>query len=239
VSGALTGQQVVVVGGASGIGLSLGDLARDAGAIVHVFDLDAEALARVGSRFPGSQHAVVDVRDEAAVSAAFLKLGSIDHVYVAAAFTRPTSILEGPLEPQLDVLKVRLWGSLHVVRAAAPKLRAKGSITFTGGVSSDRPVPGAWATNVGTAATEQLARTLAIELKPLRFNAVAPGWTDTPMWERVLGAQRAHVFAEVSQKQLIGRLGTASEVARAVLFLMTNDAVTGEVLHVDGGGRLT
>lgn len=72
----------------------------------------------------------------------------------------------------------------------------------------------------------------------MRFNAVAPGWTDTPMWDAVLGANKAAVFADVAKKQLTGRLSRADEVADAVLFLMRNEAITGEVLHVDGGGRL-
>ncbi len=234
-SGTLEGQRVVVVGGASGIGLAVSQAAQALGARVDVFDVNRATLAQVKT---AGRREVVDVRDELAVQRAFEAVGAIDHVYVAAAVLKPTSILDGPLEPQLDQLRVRLFGSVHVVRAAAPRLRAGGSLTLTGGVSSDRPVAGAWVTNVGTAATEQLARTLAVELKPLRVNAVAPGWTDTPLWDTVLGAAKAQVFAEVGPKQLIGRLGTAEEVARAVLFLMTNEAVTGEIVHVDGGGRL-
>jgi NAD(P)-dependent dehydrogenase (short-subunit alcohol dehydrogenase family) len=69
-------------------------------------------------------------------------------------------------------------------------------------------------------------------------NAVAPGWTDTPMWDTQLGEAKPDVFAAVGRETLIGRLVTAEEVGRAVLFLMTNSGITGEVIHIDGGHRL-
>jgi NAD(P)-dependent dehydrogenase (short-subunit alcohol dehydrogenase family) len=234
----LEGQHVVVVGGASGIGLAVARDASKAGARVSVLDLAAEALEGLAATLPKAHRAVVDVLDEAEVTRAFAQLGPVDHVYVAAGTTRLGSILEGPLEPQLRPLQVRLFGSVNVVRAAAKHVRPGGSFTFTGGVSSDRPVAGAWVSSVGTMAAEQLARTLALELAPLRFNAVAPGWTDTPMWDAVLGANKAQVFQGVAEKLPTRRLSTAAEVASAVLFLMTNGAITGEVVHVDGGGRL-
>lgn len=168
----------------------------------------------------------------------FEAIPRIDHVYVAAGSTGVTNIFEGPLEAQLALLRLRIWGNANVVRGAASRIRPGGSITFTGGVSTARPVAGAWVTNVATAASEQMARALALDLKPVRFNAVSPGWTDTPMWERVLGENRHEVFEGVAKQLPVGRISTAAEVARAVLFLMQNEAVTGEVVHVDGGGRL-
>lgn len=234
----LAGQRVVVVGGASGIGLAVAQAAAAEGAIVEVHDVDAAAIARLQDVLPG-RHVVVNVLDEAAVKAALEGTEPLAHVYVAAGFTGPTSLLEGALETQWKLIDVRLKGSAHVVRAAAKRLRPGGSFTFTGGVSTDRPAKGSWAINVSTAATEQLARTLAIELAPLRFNAVAPGWTDTPMWDRVLGDGKAQVFGDVAKTLLTKRLSTARELADAVLFLMRNEAVTGEVLHVDGGGRIS
>lgn len=142
------------------------------------------------------------------------------------------------LPPQVDAVAARLRAAAYAVRAAAPLVPPGGSFTFTGGVSSDRPVRGAWVSGVATAAADQMARVLAVELAPLRFNAVSPGWTDTPMLDRVLGDGKADVLAGVAQGLLTRRIATAGEVAEAVVFLMANRSVTGEVLHVDGGGRL-
>jgi NAD(P)-dependent dehydrogenase (short-subunit alcohol dehydrogenase family) len=125
-----------------------------------------------------------------------------------------------------------------VVRATHPLMRPGGSFTFTGGMSSDRPVSGAWVSGIATMATEQLARVLALELAPIRFNAVAPGYTDTPMWDRVYPQNGAQALRDLTKRQPIPRLVTADEVAQAVLLLMQNKAITGETIHVDGGSRL-
>jgi NAD(P)-dependent dehydrogenase (short-subunit alcohol dehydrogenase family) len=234
----LRGQRVVVVGGGSGIGLAVARAAVALEAQVTVMDVSQEKLVAVKASLPGVDTAVADVTSEASVNEAFAGLAAIDHVYVSAGKTRLGSILEGSVEEQLAPLVLRLWGSVFVTRAAAKKVRPGGSFTFTGGISTDRPVAGAWVSSVATAAAEQLARAMALELAPLRFNAVAPGWTDTPMWDEVLGANKREVFASVSAKLPVRRLSTADEVADAILFAMRNEALTGEVLHVDGGGRL-
>lgn len=234
----LAGQHVIVVGGASGIGLAVARGALALGARLTVMDLDEASLGALGKSMPDVRRLVLDVLDEAAVTRAFGGLGPIDHVYVSAGSTRLGSILEGEVDEQLRPLQLRLRGSVHVIRAAARQVRARGSFTFTGGVSTDRPVAGAWVSSVATAAAEQLARVMALDLAPLRFNAVSPGWTDTPMWDGVLGASKPEVFRQVAEKQPIRRLSQPDEVARAVLFLMLTEAVTGEVVHVDGGGRL-
>ncbi len=119
-----------------------------------------------------------------------------------------------------------------------PRMARGGSITLTGGVSTTRPAPGAFISALGTAAAEQMARALSLELAPIRVNAVSPGFTDTPMWDPILGAAKEATFAAVSKKLPIERIAAAEEVAEAVLFLMSNAAITGEVVHVDGGGRL-
>jgi NAD(P)-dependent dehydrogenase (short-subunit alcohol dehydrogenase family) len=236
--GPLAGRHVVVVGGASGIGraVALGALAR--GARASAIDVDRAGLDALRAEAPAVAAFAADVRDGPALGRAFEALGAVDHVYVAAGTTRPGGLLDGPLDAQLEPLVVRLWGGAHVARAAATRLPPGGSLTFTGGVSTDRPVPGAWVSSVGTAAAEQFARAMALELAPVRCNAVAPGWTDTPLWDAVLGPAKAETFAAVAAKLPTRALARPEQVADAVLFLMGNEAITGEVVHVDGGGRL-
>jgi NAD(P)-dependent dehydrogenase (short-subunit alcohol dehydrogenase family) len=72
-------------------------------------------------------------------------------------------------------------------RAAVPKMLKNGSITLISGVRADRPISGTTMTTVGVAAAEAFTRNLALELAPIRVNAVAPGWTDTPLVSNVLG----------------------------------------------------
>ncbi|MBW4662128.1 MAG: SDR family oxidoreductase [Drouetiella hepatica Uher 2000/2452] len=234
----LENQHVVIVGGSSGIGLATGHLVRQLGAAVTLISRDAEKLHQAAKQLDGVQTAIADFADETAISAAFADLPPIDHVYVAAGSFVGGNILEGNMADFRQAIDTRVWGSVHVVRAAVPKMNGTGSLTFTGGLSTDRPVAGAWATAVATAAAEQLARALALELAPIRVNAVSPGWTDTPMWDDIFGEEKQNVFSRVATQVLSKRLSTAAEVAQAVIFLMNSRTVTGEVIHVDSGHRL-
>jgi NAD(P)-dependent dehydrogenase (short-subunit alcohol dehydrogenase family) len=235
----LINQHVVVVGGSSGIGLEVARLANESGAHVTIMGRSQERLNAAAQSLGHLQTVVVDTTDEESVKRAFASIKPPDHVYVAAASFVGGSVLDGNLADFRSALEARLWGSVHVVRAAAKSMHAEGaSFVFTGGLSTDRPVKGAWATAVATAAAEQLARSLALELAPVRFNAIAPGWTDTPMWDSILGDSKQATFATVGGQIPVGRVATASEAALAVLLLMANKSINGEVLHVDGGHRL-
>ena len=244
--GRLDGEHVVVVGGSGGIGLAVGLAAARAGAAVSLVSRSAERLeaaaAAIRAEEPEAEvrTAIGDIGDEASIGAALTGLPAPDHVYVAAGRTKIGDILGNePLSDQYEAIDERLRGSVYVVRVSAPRMKPGGSFVFTGGLSTDRPVPGAWVSGVGTAAAEQLARVLALDLAPLRCNAVSPGWTDTPMWDRILGEGKDEIFRGVAARTPVGRLMAADEVAEAVIFLMSNRAVTGEILHVDGGQRLT
>ena len=239
----LQNQHLVLVGGSSGIGLAVAAGALQRGARVTLMGRSRERLDRALAQHlhshASARAVAVDVTDEAAVRQAFAGFDAPDHVYVSAAGFVGGSVLDSDMASLRGALDARLWGAVHVVRAAAPRMRGPGgSFVFTGGVSTDRPAKGAWPTAVGTAAVEQLARCLALELAPLRFNAIAPGWTDTPMWDGLLGDAKADTFAAVAGRTPIGRLVDADEAAQAVLLLMTNRALNAEVLHVDGGLRL-
>lgn len=234
----LGNQHVVVVGGSSGIGLATGALAKALGADVTLVGRDGERLQLAAQHIGGARVAIADFANEVATNEAFADLPAIHHVYVAAGSFVGGSVLEGSMADFRSAIDTRVWGAVHVVRAAVPKMNGAGSLTFTGGLSTDRPVAGAWATAVATAAAEQLARALALELAPIRVNAVSPGWTDTPMWNSILGKEKQNVLRGVATQIPVKRLSTAEEVAQAVIFLMSSATVTGEVIHVDGGHRL-
>ncbi len=227
-------ETIVVLGGTRGIGLAVAAAARARGAEVWALarhpSLDAE---RIGARF-----ARCDAAEPAAIADALGPIAKIDHLYVAAGAFVGGGVRELDLAAARAALDARVWGAAAAARLAAPKMPAGGAIVLTGGVSTDRPAPSAWATSLATAAAEQLARALALELTPIRVNAIAPGWTDTPMWDPILGAAKAETFAATAARTPIGRLVRAEEAAEAVLFLMNNKAINGEILHVDGGLRL-
>ena len=234
----LNQQQVVVIGGSEGIGLAVAKAARALGARVLAVGRTRAKLEAARDAVSGLEICVADINDSASIDALFAGLDVVDHVYIAAGSTKIGTPLDHPLDAFRQKFDERLWGSMNVVRAAHRLVRPGGSFTFTGGLSSDRPVSGAWVSGIATMATEQLARVLALELGPVRFNAIAPGYTDTPMWDSIFPGSGAQALGDVIKKQPVPRLVSADEVAQAVLLLMQNGAITGETIHIDCGARL-
>ena len=236
----LNGQQVVVLGGSAGIGLSVAEAALEEGASVRIFARDEDRLRgarkRLGERIEATS---LDILDHVALAAYLGEMARIDHVFLAAGAFAPGEIHDGDLEGFRRALDVRLWSSVVAVRAALPRMTDGSSFVFTGGLAASKPHAGAWVTSVATAAAEQMARAIAPTLARfgVRANALSPGWTDTPMWDGILGSDKYAKFAALAEEIPLGRLGRAEEAAAAVLFLFKNRFVTGEVVHVDGGHR--
>ena len=161
----------------------------------------------------------------------------VDHVFLPAGELRPESadLLTGDIAGMRSVLEVRLLGVVHVVRQAR-SLMKNGSIVLMSGLYATRPAVGAAMAAAAVAAIDGMTRALALDLAPIRVNAVAPGLIDTPLWD-AFGPQREAILASAS-KLPVGRAGRPEEIAEAVVFLMTCGFVTGVVLPVDGGGSL-
>ncbi|MEN1784511.1 MAG: SDR family oxidoreductase [Bacteroidota bacterium] len=232
-------KKIVVIGGSSGIGKAVCEQAFELAAQViltsrqlHKAKTSAE---QIGSSVIGQE---LDIDDEKQVQVFFKSLNEVDHIYIAAGATKLGAVTDGTLEENMKAFNTRILGSLRVVRAAAEKIGGLGSIVFTGGVSTDRPISGAWVSGLATSTAEQLARVLVMEFPNIRFNAVAPGWTNTPMWDDILGDSKEETLKNVAESLPVKKIATPEEVASAVIFLMSNSSVTGEVIHVDGGGRL-
>jgi NAD(P)-dependent dehydrogenase (short-subunit alcohol dehydrogenase family) len=228
----LRGSQVVVVGGSSGMGFATAQAALAHDAKVTIVGRSLEKLQRAAKDLGDVRAVVADVTSESNVQRLFDEFPSVDHVFVSAGQFAGGGVMDTELETlRLDV-EQRLWGLIYVVRSAVPKMAA-GSITCLSGLLSSRPAADAVVTSAMHAAVEALAKGLALELAPLRVNAVAPGLVDTPAW----GESRDQVAEWASGKLPVGRIGRPEDVAQTVMMLMTNDFITGEVVHVDGGGR--
>ncbi|MBV8715546.1 MAG: SDR family oxidoreductase [Chloroflexi bacterium] len=233
----LAQQHIVVIGGSSGMGLATARAAAHAGAVVTVASSSRARVDAALADLPaGSDGAVLDVRDEAAVAALFKRMGELDHVVFTAgdAFT-PHPLADLGLSDARAGFDVRFWGAVTVAKYAAPRMRPGGSIAFTTGTVGKRPMPGAWLAAAGAGAAEGLVRGLAVELAPLRVNAVRAGAVRTPMWDAVPEPRREALFAGLAQRTLTGTMGEAEQIALAHLYLMQNRYVTGTVLTVDGG----
>ena len=235
----LKDKTIVIIGGSSGIGFATAKMAAESGANVIITSRSLER-ARIAAKaiHPKIKAGQLDVNDEKLVNDFFETLPSVDHIYMAAGSTKITSLTENELADSLLAFNERVVGSLRIVKVAINKINTCGSVTFTGGISTDRPIAGAWVSGLGTASAEQLARVLVMEYPHVRFNAISPGYTDTPMWDAIMGENKTAILASVAEKLPVKKIATPDEVASAVIFLMANPSVTGEVIHIDGGGRL-
>ena len=113
-----------------------------------------------------------------------------------------------------------------------------GSFTFCSGVSAYRPRANRSAGAVATAALESFSRTMAVELAPIRVNAICPGPFDTEVLRRAMGPDHEAVIERLGASLPLGRIGRPDEIAHAILFLMTNTYTTGITLRIDGGALL-
>lgn len=137
------------------------------------------------------------------------------------------------------MFEVRYWGALAAVKYAATRIRPGGSIVLTSGTIGVRQTPGTAIAASGAGAIEGLTRGLAVELAPIRVNAVRPGVIRTQAWNGIPEPQRTTVFAGLAERMLTKAIGEADDIAATHLYLMENRFVTGTVLTVDGGFILT
>jgi NAD(P)-dependent dehydrogenase (short-subunit alcohol dehydrogenase family) len=239
----LDGQRVVIIGGSSGIGLETARLALAEGASLTIAGRSEDRLQRAAESLVATGNSdrlrtvVADVAEEPSIQALFASETHVDHLFLPAGELRPGGgdALGTELEGLRSIFEVRLLGVARAVRRAKP-LMDGGSITLMSGLYSTRPAAGGAIAAAAVAGVEGMTRALALDLAPIRVNAVAPGLIDTPLWD-VFGPQR-ETFAARAAKLPVGRIGRPEEVAEAVLFLMTNGFVTGTVLAIDGGGAL-
>jgi NAD(P)-dependent dehydrogenase (short-subunit alcohol dehydrogenase family) len=235
----LSNSTVVILGGSSGIGLATAKAAELEGARVVVTGRSPDRLREAGKELGGAVRTVaLDVGDEAGTGALFAQLEHIDHVFITAGtvlFDPGLAATSEALRPALDT---RFWGAFYAAKSAAPRMGAGGSITFMSGATAIRPLRSASVATASCGAVEAFARSLAVDLAPIRVNTIQPGLIDTPFLDS-LGERRQGLIAEYAKRLPVGRVGRAEDVADAVLFLMKNGFVTGITLTIDGGGVLT
>ncbi|MEU5481531.1 SDR family NAD(P)-dependent oxidoreductase [Streptomyces mirabilis] len=241
----LTGRTAFVTGAASGIGRASAVLLAEAGAAVHCADRDPQGLHETATLIKaqgGTAHThPLDVGDRAQLRQAVASCERLDVMAAIAGIMHSSPVLETRDEDLDRVLGVNFKGVLYACQEAARLMIEKsvrGSIITMASGAIDTGGPGLLCYGASKAAVVQLTKTLATEIGPhgIRVNAVAPGWTRTPMTDRHGDAQ-VRTEAVMARLSPLGRVGEPEDIAHAVLHLASDASAftTGQILRPNGG----
>jgi NAD(P)-dependent dehydrogenase (short-subunit alcohol dehydrogenase family) len=233
----LQDRTVLVVGRGSGIARAVVDGAGAAGARVVAAGRGTEEL-EASYRGTGVEVRRVDLTDEASIAALAEEVGAVDHV-VSTASARARGLVR-ELTPEAILLSfhTKVVGPIMLAKHFAPLMPADGSFVLFSGVAALEPDPGFLAVAATNGSVNTVTRSLAVELAPIRVNAISPGTIDTGAWDALGEERKAALFAKLSAANPARRIGTPQDVAEAVLFAMTSSFMTGVSISVDGGQPL-
>ncbi|KQV80040.1 SDR family oxidoreductase [Rhizobium sp. Root1220] len=229
-------KRVLVVGGSSGIGFAVAAQAISEGASVTIASRSRDKLAEASHLLGGVPTVILDTADESGIEAFFAAEDAWDHIIVSAAQTPSGPVRKLSLQDARTAMESKFWGAYRIARAA--RFTERGSLTFISGFLSERPSANSVLQGAINAALEALARGLALELSPVRVNAVSPGLIDTPLWSRMDDDARKAMFARVADSLPAKVVGQPSDIANAVMFVLTTPFATGSTIRVDGGGAI-
>jgi NAD(P)-dependent dehydrogenase (short-subunit alcohol dehydrogenase family) len=223
--------RALIMGGTSGIGLATAERLTGDGIEVTVTGRNPDKLRAAGERFAGA--VPLDGTDRDAVSSFLAGFGSFEHLVLAFS---PGPVGVGPLrQVRFDDVETALTAKVLPYLFAVREARVTGTVTMISASGPRAAVPGTVAISAANGAIERLISPLAVELAPVRVNAVAPGVVDTDWWAFLPEEQRRARFADAVTQVPLGRVGTADDVARAIAYLVHAEYVTSTILPVDGG----
>ncbi|MBO9581710.1 MAG: SDR family oxidoreductase [Sphingobium sp.] len=231
------GQRILVAGGSSGIGLATAALAAEYGASVTIASRSAARLeAAVAQIGKGAQSAMLDLISDEDVAAYFAESGAWDHVVVTGSEVKIAPVRQLPLSDARQAFESKFWGFYHVARSA--RIAPGGSLSVVAGFLATRPVAGRALMGAINGALESLVQGLALELKPVRVNAVSPAMVAGGMWSHLSAEEQAAMYATVGANYPAGRVGTGEEIARQLLLLAATGYATGTIVTLDGGASI-
>lgn len=226
---------VLVIGGTSGLGMDLARRYAGLGRRVVISGRDAERAAAIADAMEGAVSSIaLDLAEPAAIAAALDGVGDVDRLALAGVDRDQNTVKDYDIAAAIRLATLKVVGYTEAIHELLPRFTQDASIVVYGGLAKLRPYVGSTTVTSVNAAVDGIVRTLAIELPPIRINALHPGIVgDSPYW-----AGKAEALAAVKAKTPTGRLVEMQDVTDAAMFLLENPSMHGGELRVDGGWSL-
>jgi NAD(P)-dependent dehydrogenase (short-subunit alcohol dehydrogenase family) len=227
----------LIVGGTSGIGLHLAGMLAARGGEVIVTGRD-QSRADAAARDAGgaTRGLALDLSKPEEIAERLAGVGTVKNLVIAAIERDDNTVRNFDVGRAQRLVTLKLVGYPEVVHVLASRFDPKGSIVLFGGLAKERPYPGSTTVTTINGGVNNMVKTLAVELAPIRVNAIHPGIVgDSPAWN----GKPAAVLQRVVDRTPLGRLVTMQEVSASALFLLDNQGINGVNLYVDGGWLLT
>jgi NAD(P)-dependent dehydrogenase (short-subunit alcohol dehydrogenase family) len=226
---------ILVAGGTSGIGRGIAQHYADQGHEVVLTGRDLQRAENVAKEVGGSTRGLdLDLARPDLLAEKLARIERLDHLILAAIERDQNTAADYNIVSATRLVTLKLVGYTEVVHAVLPRLSQDGSVVLFGGLAKDRPYPGSTTVSTVNGGVIGLVHTLAVELAPIRVNAIHPGIVgDSPTW-----AARPEAVERVVGRTPTGRTVEMADIVDAVDFLVRNRSVNGVNLAVDGGWLL-
>jgi NAD(P)-dependent dehydrogenase (short-subunit alcohol dehydrogenase family) len=235
---ALRDKTVLIIGRGSGIARTVTLLARSEGARVIVAGRDRAKLANSYDD-PGISAETIDITDDDSIVALAERVGRVDHVVSTASARARGKLADLQRQNLLQSFDTKVIGPTMLAKHFASQINPGGSFVLFSGVHAFKHNVGYLGVGITNGAVDFLTRWLAVELAPIRVNAISPGVIDTGAWDAMGDDGKRDYFEHIAAHNPAGRIGTPDDIAAAVLFAMTTTFMTGVTLKIDGGEPLT
>jgi NAD(P)-dependent dehydrogenase (short-subunit alcohol dehydrogenase family) len=224
---------VVIVGGTAGIGLEVAKRYVEMDKQVVITGSDDQRAKEIAADLGEDVTGIgFDLADPSAIGPAFGDVGPVSRLVLSAIARDSNSVRDYSYERAIALATMKLVSYTEVIHALVDRMSEDAAIVLYGGRAKDRPYPGSTTVTTVNGGVQAMVNTFAIELKPIRVNAIHPGIVgDSPFW-------KDNDLSAVVDRTPTGRLVTMSDVVDATVFLLENRSVNGINLYVDGGWML-
>ena len=228
---------VLIIGRGSGIARAIAMAVSEDGGRVIVAGRRPDELA---AAYRGLDMGVeqVDVTDESSIAALAGRIAVVDHVVCTASARARGAYRDLTASTVNASFGTKVTGPLLLAKHFAGSVAPGGSFLFMSGATALKPAPGMLAVAATNAAVDAITAGLAVELAPVRVNAIAPGTIDTGAYDALGGERKAALFKTRSETAPARRIGTADDIAAVALAVLANGYLTGASIPVDGGEHL-